>query len=249
MLVQSPGSSSLGGLEDDTLQVCASIQVPHISALFKRSGPRLRVLDKVTLAQACRNDADPRICALRDRVGAWLHSHQDATVEAVNAELHSTALDLFPGKLQHGRIVPWQSEQVGMAVRTMWAAYRTWRSTAKACSKHIWRAWAAYSKFCKAHRAFRRSTRQAKTAWFKESGRGHGSLRAVKVIPVLSSNLLHVLGLSKRDVNYSFVVRMEEFCLMLNRLMCSTSFTKTSTARMPRTRMHRSLTGWWTLRR
>ena len=147
--------------------VCASIQVPHISALFGRSGPRLRVLDKVTLAQACRDDADPRICALRDRVGAWLHSHQDATVEAVNAELHSTALDLFPGKLQHGRIVPWQSEQVGMAVRTMWAAYRTWRSTAKACSQHIWRAWAAYSKFCKAHRAFRRSTRQAKTAWFK----------------------------------------------------------------------------------
>ena len=147
--------------------VCASIQVPHISALFKRSGPKLRVLDKVTLAQACRNDADPRIWALRDRVSAWLHSHQDATVEAVNAELHSTALDLFPGKLQHGRIVPWQSEQVGMAVRTMWAAYRTWRSTAKACSKHIWRAWAAYSKFCKAHRAFRRSTRQAKTAWFK----------------------------------------------------------------------------------
>ncbi|OLP78151.1 hypothetical protein AK812_SmicGene41706 [Symbiodinium microadriaticum] len=147
--------------------VCASIQVPHISALFKRSGPKLRVLDKVTLAQACRNDADPRIWALRDRVSAWLHAHQDATVEAVNAELHSTALDLFPGKLQHGRIVPWQSEQVGMAVRTMWAAYRTWRSTAKACSKHIWRAWAAYSKFCKAHRAFRRSTRQAKTAWFK----------------------------------------------------------------------------------
>ena len=147
--------------------VCASIQVPHISALFKRSGPKLRVLDKVTLAQACRNDADPRIWALRNRVGAWLHAHQDATVEAVNAELHSTALDLFPGKLQHGRIVPWQSEQVGMAVRTMWAAYRTWRSTAKACSKHIWRAWAAYSKFCKAHRAFRRSTRQAKTAWFK----------------------------------------------------------------------------------
>ncbi|OLQ07838.1 putative 149 kDa protein [Symbiodinium microadriaticum] len=111
-----------------------------IDHIFVR--PRLRVLDKVTLAQ-------------------------DATVEAVNAELHSTALDLFPGKLQHGRIVPWQSEQVGMAVRTMWAAYRTWRSTAKACSQHIWRAWAAYSKFCKAHRAFRRSTRQAKTAWFK----------------------------------------------------------------------------------
>ncbi|CAE7905105.1 unnamed protein product, partial [Symbiodinium sp. KB8] len=45
-----------------------------IDHIFVR--PKLRVLDKVTLAQ-------------------------DATVEAVNAELHSTALDLFPGKLQH----------------------------------------------------------------------------------------------------------------------------------------------------
>ena len=65
--------------------------------------------------------------------------------------------------------------------------------------------------------------------------------QSVKVIPVLSSNSLHVLGLSKSDVSYSFVVRMEEFCLMLNRLMCFTSSTKTSIARMPRTRMHRSL--------
>ncbi|CAE7499118.1 unnamed protein product, partial [Symbiodinium sp. CCMP2456] len=149
------------------LPVCVSCRLPDVRQLARSRGPRSCVLDRVTLAQVCRNPQHPQICELNEKVSGWLQSHSDASVEEVNRQLYACALEVFPGKVQHQRVVPWQAPQVGLSVRNMWLAYRTWRQTSSLHRNCVWKAWVAFTSFRKAHRAFRRATRDAKVAWLR----------------------------------------------------------------------------------
>ena len=95
----------------------------------------------------------------------WLMLHPQASVEDVNEALLHATRTVFPGRIQHGRIVPWQEPQAALSVRAMWQAYRVWRGTTTGRPRTLWQAWAAYALFQKAHKAFRRSARQAKVNW------------------------------------------------------------------------------------
>ena len=53
-------------------------------------------------------------------------------------------------------------------IRAMWQRYRGWRQAANRTGQAVWKAWAHYVKFRRAHKDFRRAGRQARRAWFQD---------------------------------------------------------------------------------
>ena len=53
-------------------------------------------------------------------------------------------------------------------IRAMWQHYRGWRQAANRTGQAVWKAWAHYVKFHRAHKDFRRAGRLARRAWFQD---------------------------------------------------------------------------------
>ena len=127
----------------------ASLGLPAVRNLQKPppTSPR-PVLDTQSLTQACRDPTHPQAVQLRYSRTQWTDSHPHASVEEVDAALLDAAHHALPGKIHHGRVVPWQAPQAALSVREMWKTYRAWGHATSGRPGALTIAWAAYAGVC-----------------------------------------------------------------------------------------------------
>ncbi|CAE7688676.1 Pol [Symbiodinium sp. CCMP2592] len=158
----------LGGYH---LPLKASIPLQRFHTLNKSVAPQ-RAWDHWGLIQVCRSTWDPRVQSLRSAVQASLPGVHDL------GQLHDTlihcASQFFPPPAGQHRLALWQTPPMQDGIRSMWQAYRVWK-TAKAQAQHnplyVSRC---YHHFKTAHKAFRRAGKEAKKHWF------HGRLQELQ---------------------------------------------------------------------
>ncbi|CAE7423381.1 Pol, partial [Symbiodinium sp. CCMP2592] len=158
----------LGGYH---LPLKASIPLQRFHTLNKPVAPQ-RAWDHWGLIQVCRSTWDPRVQSLRSAVQASLPGVHDL------GQLHETlihcASQFFPPPAGQHRLALWQTPPMQDGIRSMWQAYRVWK-TAKAQAQHnplyVSRC---YHHFKTAHKAFRRAGKEAKKHWF------HGRLQELQ---------------------------------------------------------------------
>ncbi|CAE7579178.1 unnamed protein product [Symbiodinium sp. CCMP2592] len=158
----------LGGYH---LPLKASVPLQRFHTLNKPVAPQ-RAWDHWGLIQVCRSTWDPRVQSLRSAVQASLPGVNDL------GQLHDTlihcASQSFPPPAGQHRLALWQTPPMQDGIRSMWQAYRVWK-TAKAQDQHnplyVSRC---YHHFKTAHKAFRRAGKEAKKHWF------HGRLQELQ---------------------------------------------------------------------
>ncbi|CAE7732421.1 unnamed protein product [Symbiodinium sp. CCMP2592] len=158
----------LGGYH---LPLKASVPLQRFHTLNKPVAPQ-RAWDHWGLIQVCRSTWDPRVQSLRSAVQASLPGVNDL------GQLHDTlihcASQFFPPPAGQHRLALWQTPPMQDGIRSMWQAYRVWK-TAKAQDQHnplyVSRC---YHHFKTAHKAFRRAGKEAKKHWF------HGRLQELQ---------------------------------------------------------------------
>ncbi|CAE7475477.1 Pol [Symbiodinium sp. CCMP2592] len=158
----------LGGYH---LPLKASIPLQRFHTLNKPVAPK-RAWDHWGLIQVCRSAWDPRVQSLRAAVQASLPGVTD--LGQLHATLIHCASQFFPPPTGQHRLALWQTPPMQDGIRSMWQAYRAWK-TAKAQDRHnplyVSRC---YHHFKTAHKAFRQAGKEAKKHWF------HGRLQELQ---------------------------------------------------------------------